>query len=266
MEKALSIITVCYNDLEKLKQTIRSLDEQSSQQFEHIIIDGLSNDGTLEFLQQLKGKPGRSFISEKDQGIFDAMNKGAKLAENKYLWFLNAGDLIYERETVQHVCANIESQSEEFDLISFKVLCKGNNLEYFYGTELKTENLLVDIPFCHQGVIFSKNILKKFQYNLDYPIISDFVLVESIARSNGKSMHFDIPIAVYDLDGISSNSHNLELRDRFRFVIKEYQGEKFMRAITKLLFIAIKYYLIELSKNIKIYNFLKRIQIKTSKN
>ena len=74
-------------NLENLNQTINSLDEQSSQLFEHIIIDGHSGDGTVDFLQQLEVKPGRSFISQKDQGIFDAMNKGAKLAKNKYLWF-----------------------------------------------------------------------------------------------------------------------------------------------------------------------------------
>ena len=95
MDQALSIITVCYYDLDNLKQTIKSLDEQSSQQFEHIIVDGLSNDGTLEFLQQLKPKPGRNFISEKDKGIFDAMNKGARLARNKYLWFFGCIMTIY---------------------------------------------------------------------------------------------------------------------------------------------------------------------------
>ena len=261
MDQALSIITVCYNDLENLKQTINSLDEQSVQQFEHIIIDGHSGDGTIDFLQQLEVKPGRSFISQKDQGIFDAMNKGARLAKNRYLWFLNAGDLIYEKETIQKIYSKIESQSKEFDLISFKVLCKAENLEYFYGSKLKRKSLLLDMPFGHQGVIINKNIFRRFEYNLDYSIIADFVLVESIARSNGPYMHFDIPIAVYDLGGISSTRHDLELHERFTFVKKEYQGVKFVRATVKLLFIGIKYFFIKFSKSIGIYHFLKKIQL-----
>ena len=94
----LSVITVCYNEKE-IERTCRSIAGQKCQNFEWIVIDGGSTDGTLEILQRYKGRIDK-LVSEPDKGVFDAMNKGIKLAHGEWLNFMNGGDLFANDEVV----------------------------------------------------------------------------------------------------------------------------------------------------------------------
>ena len=98
----LSIITVVYNDAKNLKKTIDSVKSQSFNDYELIIIDGQSTDGTLEVIESSKPYIG-SWVSEPDSWIYDAMNKGIGLARGKYIEFLNAGDVFVDRRSLEHV-------------------------------------------------------------------------------------------------------------------------------------------------------------------
>ena len=102
---ALSIITVCYNAASLIEQTLMSVAKQSYENFEHWIIDGASEDDTLMKVQKYS-YPQLKFISQKDHGIYDAMNQGALLAKGEYLLFLNAGDHLYDKETLKNVFKN----------------------------------------------------------------------------------------------------------------------------------------------------------------
>lgn len=93
MEKyKLSIITITYNDLHNLIKTVNSVIQQVTPDVEYLIIDGKSNDGTYEYLNDISKKMQIKYISEKDNGIYDAMNKGIKISTGKWVYFLNAGD------------------------------------------------------------------------------------------------------------------------------------------------------------------------------
>src|SRR6188508_2910860 len=96
----LSIITVVYNNLAGLKHTYQSIQSQTSTDFEWLVIDGGSSDGTKEWLTNL-AVSNMCFISEKDGGLYDAMNKGLNLAKGKFVWFMNSGDSIFSPDTVQ---------------------------------------------------------------------------------------------------------------------------------------------------------------------
>ena len=99
-----SIITVVYNDLDNLKKTCRSVSRQTFDDYEHLIIDGGSDDGTLDFLKSFSASDSHvRFISEKDNGIYDAMNKAIAMAEGDYILFLNAGDRFHERDTLSKI-------------------------------------------------------------------------------------------------------------------------------------------------------------------
>ena len=104
----ISIVTVTYNNLIGLKKTIQSIENQSCGDFEYIIIDGLSNDGTREFIAEKKETLKHKlqhflFISEIDNGIYDAMNKGTRYAGNDYILFLNAGDTFYDKDVIEDI-------------------------------------------------------------------------------------------------------------------------------------------------------------------
>lgn len=95
-----TVITVTYNARQTIELTIKSVQEQTYKQIEHIIVDGKSTDGTIELIQQLKDE-NTQWISEKDNGIYDAMNKASSLSKGSYICYLNAGDTFYEKETVE---------------------------------------------------------------------------------------------------------------------------------------------------------------------
>ena len=98
----ISVITVCYNSAEMLQRTIKSLRLQTYSEIEYIVIDGASKDNTLKVILQSGVEP-THLISERDRGIYDAMNKGLALAKGEYLMFLNAGDSLYSSDTLQRI-------------------------------------------------------------------------------------------------------------------------------------------------------------------
>lgn len=122
-----SIITVCYNAAGKIEKTIESVLRQTYGDFEYIIIDGASDDGTVEIIEhyshcgKLSGKI--TFVSEKDNGLYDAMNKGAALAKGDFVEFLNAGDELFDENTLEKVAEKIE----------LSLAGKCNPKDIFYG-------------------------------------------------------------------------------------------------------------------------------------
>ncbi len=112
----MSIITVVFNGEKFLEQTIQSVINQTYKNIEYIIIDGGSTDGTLDIIKKYKDKIDY-WASEKDEGIYDAMNKGIKVAKGKYLAFINADDW-YEDNALNHV---------------FSAYSQNQNIDFFYG-------------------------------------------------------------------------------------------------------------------------------------
>ena len=98
----ISIITINYNDLKGLQKTFNSVVNQSNKDFEYIVIDGGSSDGGKEFLEQNSDKLAY-WISEKDSGVYNAMNKGIKAAKGEYLLFLNSGDFLVDDNVIEKV-------------------------------------------------------------------------------------------------------------------------------------------------------------------
>ena len=96
MSVNISIITICLNEIGTIEKTCESIIEQSYDNYEWIVIDGASNDGTIEYLSNFQDRI-LHFVSEKDEGIYDAMNKGIKLSSGKYVIFLNGGDYFSQK-------------------------------------------------------------------------------------------------------------------------------------------------------------------------
>ncbi|NDV62448.1 glycosyltransferase [Puniceicoccales bacterium CK1056] len=126
MSPSVSVITVCRNALKDLRKTADSVFLQSADDFEWIIVDGASTDGTGEFLETLD-QPWIHTISEPDEGIYDAMNKGLAKASGEWVWFMNAGDCFHDQSSVQKV-AQADSNLDICFGESLVYDGKGNNL------------------------------------------------------------------------------------------------------------------------------------------
>ena len=139
----ITVISINYNNLKGLRRTVHSISEQSYCDFDHIVIDGGSKDGSIEFLNSIQRK-GFSFLSEPDHGIYDALNKGVNLSTREYLLFVNSGDILYDKDILLNFHYLISSFPEIDGFYGNKLYGK------FSGSKSKPELTRVWIPGTHK--------------------------------------------------------------------------------------------------------------------
>lgn len=203
-----SIITINYNNKNGLNQTINSVVSQSCYNYEFIIIDGGSTDGSVEVIKQHADNI-TYWVSEKDNGVYHAMNKGVALAHGDYLIFMNSGDCFHSPDVLDAVSGFHE------DIICGKVL-KGN-AQKPSGTKKPTITL-VDLmrgSLPHQAMFIKRELMVKHPYDEKYKILSDWKFcLEALVFENCSFRNSDIIVADYDTSGISSNSNGLLPKER----------------------------------------------------
>ncbi len=203
-----SVITINYNDEEGLKRTIKSIVSQTNTDYEFIIIDGGSTDNSLETIKKYKNNISY-WVSEKDNGVYHAMNKGIAQAHGEYLLFMNSGDCFHSSDVLDALNGYHE------DIICGKVL-KGN-AKSPSGPE-KSAITLVDLmrgSLPHQAMLIKRELLEKHPYDENYKILSDWKFcIETIVIENCSFRSCDIIVADYDTNGISTNSNGLLPKER----------------------------------------------------
>lgn len=242
--KTLSIVTICYNDLSGLKKTVQSLMAQKNYDFEHWIIDGDSNDGTTDYLRQLNVPWIVHWLSERDRGLYDAMNKGTQKASGKYIWFLNSGDTAENPNVVQSILESL-NQSKP-NLLYGKAWYISKYDKKLVGKEVQAKDFICGMPICHQASIYKKDLLVQFPYSLDYRIISDWLVTEQIFKIN-HCQFIDKTFANFYLDGISAKNQLKLLSERLRSL--ESKSDK----VKVLLTLGVKFYIIFLLSKMNLY-------------
>ena len=206
----LSVITVCYQAADILADTLESVWEQTCQEFEYIYVDGGSTDGTLELIAASLGDRARG-VSEPDQGIYDAMNKGVRLCRGEYVIFLNAGDTFASKETVaQIVYALLEVKAD---------IVYGDYVDCFpaeekhvryKGNEIRASFFLSSRMICHQAIVAGADWLRKHPFQTEYRYCADREWLIWCYRHGAKIRHIRVEIARYDRNGVSSGEQALE--------------------------------------------------------
>jgi len=174
--KKLSVITVTYNAEHTLERTLKSVREQTYPAIEHIIVDGNSNDGTVALIHRYENER-LKWISEPDKGLYDAMNKGIKMATGDYLCFLNAGDTFYDTDTVQKIFASIDEDHSP-DILYGETAIVDDNGRFLHMRRLQAPKNLTWKSFkhgmvvCHQAFIVKRELVEP--YDLSYRFSADF--------------------------------------------------------------------------------------------
>lgn len=205
----LSIITINLNNIAGLKRTIESVITQPSSSHEHIIIDGNSTDGSKEFISQYANMPNNHltyWISEKDHGVYNAMNKGIKYAQGQYLLFLNSGDFLKE-----NVLREVEEKLDGTDLIYgnlFIIPQQGEMwLQNFPPPPINIQMFLSPTFYLpHPATFIRKELFDNEQYTENYKIASDWEFwIKCIILKNCSIKYINIAISYFSEGGISSD-------------------------------------------------------------
>ncbi len=234
----ISIITINFNNKAGLDKTINSAASQTFTDYEYIVIDGGSIDGSIDVINKYADKI-TLWTSEKDKGIYDAMNKGISKATGEYCYFLNSGDYFYSNNVLRNVFKN--NPSEDI-LYGDVIIEKNGNIE---GQKIHPDTLsnyyLLTQVIAHQAQFIKRSLFQKFgNYNLQYKIVSDYELfVRMLLKYKVTAKHFPVYIAVFDLSGLSNDVTQLKLINAERNMVLEIYFPKVLvrmyRGYTKLL-------------------------------
>lgn len=199
---SLTIITVNFNNYEGLIATLNSIRMQDYSNFEHWIIDGASTDLKKSF-EQLKEEYKFNYISEPDNGIYHAMNKGVRLADSTHLLFLNSGDVFSAADSLTKLCCS-NGQTDLFYGNVFQA-DKENRTLVRFPADLNLEYMICyGLP--HQATIIRKSLFQELGlYNENYRIISDWVFfMNALFEKSASYGMIDSPVVLFDKSGISS--------------------------------------------------------------
>ncbi len=198
----ISIITVSYNAVKTIEQTILSVINQSYDNIEYIIIDGGSTDGTVDIIKKYEDRIAY-WISEPDEGIYDAMNKGIDRATGDWIYFIGADDWLYRNKTIELVVKEIDKK-KEFDIVYGKIMLIDSRVNLQKESSLvKENNVFVGIP--HQAFFVKTNIIKLNKFDLHYRMAADYDFILYCYLNKYEFYGIDMVIANYSVNGLSSN-------------------------------------------------------------
>jgi putative colanic acid biosynthesis glycosyltransferase len=208
----LSVITVAWKNLTGIEKTWRSLAHLARANditFEWIVVDGNSQDGTAEFLGNLNGQYSLRFVSEKDNGIYDAMNKGIAMAQGRYALFLNSGDIFHQ--DIANVVRQLAAQPAADDAM----IIGDALLDFGDGTKVERRAkqgwyIYHSLPASHQAIFFPVSGLRKYPYDLQYKVSSDYALAARMYKSGYAFKRVKGLVSEFSMGGVST-SNNIEL-------------------------------------------------------
>lgn len=243
MQPLFSIITITYNASSTLPATLKSVKEQTCKLYEYIVVDGKSSDNTVE-LAKNADIDNCKIVSERDRGLYDAMNKGLGMANGDYVIFLNAGDSFHSPETLEHF-ADAIMENDYPGIVYGQTDIVDSNRKRLRARHLTApENLVLEsfsngMVVCHQAFVvlrkLTNNFNVKFKYSADYEWC-----IRCLQRSH-RNCYIDEVVIDYLSEGVTTQHHFASLLERFS-IMSHYYGffptiyqhiKKVLRAVIK---------------------------------
>ena len=217
----LSIITVNLNNAKGLKSTIDSVLSQTNKEFEYIIVDGASTDGSIDLIKNAVKQDAHlqiKWISEPDSGIYNAMNKGIALAEGEYLLMLNSADYLIDDSVVDQILPYLDGT----DIIQGNIIVERENGLFIHKGYAHSDLSLIEIlhgDFPHQATFTKKSVFDESGlFDESYRLISDYIFyVKTLGLGRTSFKYIDFNISFFAPYGLSSQNNNLQMIEEARF-------------------------------------------------
>lgn len=203
----ITVVTVCLNSEKLLEQTMKSVIEQTYDNIEYIIIDGGSTDGTLGIIKKYEEYIDK-WISEPDEGIYDAMNKGVDMANGELINFLNSGDTYFDKETIKKIVNFYKEKNSDIVFGDTQIVSpSGEVITHITGKIDPPDHRLIKIS--HQSAFISTSLHKKNKYDTNHKICADYNLFTSLLLQKYKFNHINQTISKYLDNGYSFSPHKM---------------------------------------------------------
>lgn len=219
----LSIITICYNDKEGLQRTLESVKSQSVHDFQYIVIDGASKDGSADLLNEYASVIDYS-VSEPDSGIYNAMNKGICQADGEYCLFMNAGDTLFANDTIEMVLPQLDGT----DFLSGDTICVFPNgkTKVWKAVNDASTYLMSIYSLSHQATFIRTELLKKRPYREDLKVVSDWEqMFYELIICDRNYKRLSLNICKFAQGGVSSSQADTREKER-KIVLGEHFSKK----------------------------------------
>jgi glycosyltransferase involved in cell wall biosynthesis len=230
-----SVITITYNAEATLEKTMLSVLNQSCHDYEYLIVDGASTDGTLALIRQYEARVAQGefgiapeqfrWQSEPDHGLYDAMNKGMERAQGDFVWFINSGDKIYDETTLQRIVEAL-NEAPDADVVygqsiivdpDDRVLGERHRIA---PAQLTKRSLLDGLVVCHQSILARRS--KAPRYDLQYKLTADYDWVCRLLEVSGRNLYVDAYLSRFMSAGLSSQKRKQSLKERFVIMRRQF--------------------------------------------
>ena len=219
-EVEVSVVTVCFNPLEAGRKEVflknlDSVQQQENVRLEHLIIDGGSTDGTLEWLKSYNNtKHDIRILSKSDDGIYEAMNRGIALARGKYIIFLNSDDFFHEPSGMSHSIERIEQFDCDFSFAPIRFSDPSVRHNPQLAPQRRLHRFLISWSFSHQSMLTSRSLLLKLDgFDTSYRSAADFDLLLRMIEAGAKGCFVPLAFSTFTLGGFSYSKENTNLID-----------------------------------------------------
>lgn len=225
LQPKFSIITITFNAAAVLRPTLQSVLVQNYKNYEYILIDGASKDDTVA-VAKTSGIDFAHIVSEPDKGLYDAMNKGIRLATGDYLCFLNAGDAFHSPDTLEKIVATIAHEEQLPDVLYGETAEVNEDRQFIRMRRLQAPAHLTWKSFkqgmlvCHQAFYARRDIAP--EYNLKYRLSADVDWCIKVMKRAKKMVNVQLTVVDYLQNGLSLQNHRASLIERFKVMCSHY--------------------------------------------
>lgn len=222
-----TVITVCRNAVNEIRETVESVLNQTYPHIEYVIIDGASGDGTLAVLEEYADRGNVRIYSEKDNGIYNAMNRGIARASGDYLFFLNAGDTFYNDSVLESIYPYMKDNTEAiyYGKVCLVFADGSKSIEDFSQWEGSLQKKLLDgLMPCHQSIFAPRKLLTDHYFRETYKIRADYEWLVYTVSKGSVCRNMPVVISDYNTSGVSGKYRNrgLSLQEE-KEIIREYE-------------------------------------------